>query len=124
MRACRRPSRTTRRKTPPVTARRRAVAVDSARGRVPDDALSAPAAPEMLDPNFSKTVVVMGHHTREGALGWIVNRLLDQPERRSCHNRWTARCTARRRSTLAGPPLRTASPVHSPQAPPKLLNPA
>src|ERR1035437_6317203 len=33
----------------------------------------------MLDPNFSKTVVVMGHHTREGALGWIVNRLLGEP---------------------------------------------
>jgi putative transcriptional regulator len=37
------------------------------------------AAPEMLDPNFSRTVVVMGHHTREGALGWIVNRLLGEP---------------------------------------------
>ena len=37
------------------------------------------AAPVMLDPNFSKTVVVMGHHTREGALGWIVNRLLGEP---------------------------------------------
>jgi putative transcriptional regulator len=37
------------------------------------------AAPVMLDPNFAKTVVVMGHHTREGALGWIVNRLLGEP---------------------------------------------
>ena len=37
------------------------------------------AAPVMLDPNFSKTVVVMGHHTREGALGWIINRLLGEP---------------------------------------------
>ena len=37
------------------------------------------AAPVLLDPNFSKTVVVMGHHTREGALGWIVNRLLGEP---------------------------------------------
>jgi putative transcriptional regulator len=37
------------------------------------------AAPVMLDPNFAKTVVVMGHHTREGALGWVVNRLLGEP---------------------------------------------
>src|ERR1035441_3547147 len=33
----------------------------------------------MLDPNFAKTVVAVGHHTREGALGWIVNRLLGKP---------------------------------------------
>lgn len=37
------------------------------------------SAPVMLDPNFAKTVVVMGHHTREGALGWVVNRLLGEP---------------------------------------------
>jgi putative transcriptional regulator len=37
------------------------------------------AAPVMLDPNFQKTVVVMGHHTREGALGWVVNRFLGEP---------------------------------------------
>jgi putative transcriptional regulator len=37
------------------------------------------AAPVLLDPNFAKTVVVMGHHTREGALGWIVNRVLGEP---------------------------------------------
>jgi putative transcriptional regulator len=37
------------------------------------------ASPAMLDPNFAKTVVLMGHHTEEGALGWIVNRLLGVP---------------------------------------------
>jgi len=34
------------------------------------------ASPAMLDPNFAKTVVLMAHHTTEGALGWIVNREL------------------------------------------------
>ncbi len=34
------------------------------------------ASPAMLDPNFAKSVVLMGHHTKEGALGWIVNRAL------------------------------------------------
>ncbi|MGZ6987447.1 MAG: YqgE/AlgH family protein [Thermoanaerobaculia bacterium] len=47
------------------------------------ESLTAPylllAAPVMLDPNFAKTVVAVGHHTREGALGWIVNRLLGKP---------------------------------------------
>jgi putative transcriptional regulator len=49
------------------------------------------AAPVMLDPNFAKTVVVMGHHTREGALGWIVNRVLGEPA-----------------ATLLAPPLDTS----------------
>ena len=37
------------------------------------------AGPGLLDPNFTKTVVLMGHHTKDGALGWVVNRLLGQP---------------------------------------------
>ena len=47
------------------------------------ETLTAPylllAGPGLTDPNFSKTVVLMGHHTRDGALGWVVNRLLGQP---------------------------------------------
>jgi putative transcriptional regulator len=35
------------------------------------------ASPELGDPNFRKAVVLMGHHTDEGALGWIVNRSID-----------------------------------------------
>jgi putative transcriptional regulator len=37
------------------------------------------AGPGLQDPNFAKTVVLMGHHTKDGALGWVVNRLLGQP---------------------------------------------
>lgn len=36
------------------------------------------AAPEMTDPNFARTVVLMGHHTSEGAIGWIVNRVIER----------------------------------------------
>lgn len=36
------------------------------------------SAPLMLDPNFARTVVLMGHHTDAGAIGWIVNRVLPQ----------------------------------------------
>ena len=35
------------------------------------------AAPILSDPNFEKTVVLMGHHSEEGAVGWIVNRLVE-----------------------------------------------
>jgi putative transcriptional regulator len=31
------------------------------------------AAPSLRDPNFRKTVVLLGRHDEEGALGWIVN---------------------------------------------------
>jgi putative transcriptional regulator len=47
---------------------------------MPVESLSTPylllASPAMLDPNFAKSVVLMAHHTKEGALGWIVNRAL------------------------------------------------
>ncbi len=33
------------------------------------------AMPALLDPNFAQSVVLMGHHDSEGAMGWIVNRL-------------------------------------------------
>lgn len=35
------------------------------------------ASPALLDPNFRRTVVLMGHHDEEGALGWVVNRVVD-----------------------------------------------
>jgi putative transcriptional regulator len=49
------------------------------------ETLSAPylliAAPTLLDPNFVQSVVLMGHHDTEGAMGWIVNRLHERPVR-------------------------------------------
>lgn len=35
------------------------------------------ASPTLEDPNFHHAVVLMGHHDEEGAVGWIVNRVLD-----------------------------------------------
>lgn len=35
------------------------------------------STPELLDPNFARAVVLIGHHTTEGAIGWIVNRVID-----------------------------------------------
>ena len=31
------------------------------------------AAPALGDPNFKRTVVLLGHHDGEGALGWVLN---------------------------------------------------
>src|SRR4029079_18230922 len=31
------------------------------------------AAPSLHDPNFEKTVVLLGRHDGEGALGWVIN---------------------------------------------------
>lgn len=39
------------------------------------------ATPVLLDPNFIQTVVLIGHHDPEGALGWVINRLHDNPAR-------------------------------------------
>ena len=35
------------------------------------------ASPLMNDPKFARTVMVIGHHDQTGALGWVVNRVLD-----------------------------------------------
>ena len=39
------------------------------------------ATPSLRDPNFEQTVVLMGHHDATGALGFVLNRLHDQPAR-------------------------------------------
>jgi putative transcriptional regulator len=39
------------------------------------------ATPILLDPNFVQSVVLIGHHDTEGAMGWIVNRLHEMPVR-------------------------------------------
>lgn len=33
------------------------------------------ASPQMRDPNFARTVVLLCHHDREGALGLVINRM-------------------------------------------------
>ncbi len=39
------------------------------------------ATPSLRDPNFVQTVVLMGHHDEEGALGWVINRLHEKSAR-------------------------------------------
>ncbi|HYB96080.1 MAG TPA: YqgE/AlgH family protein [Vicinamibacterales bacterium] len=35
--------------------------------------------PQMVDPNFSKTVVLLAEYTAEGAFGLVLNRRMDEP---------------------------------------------
>ncbi|HYE89054.1 MAG TPA: YqgE/AlgH family protein [Vicinamibacterales bacterium] len=37
--------------------------------------------PQMLDPNFSKTVVLLAEYTAQGAFGLVLNRRMDEPAR-------------------------------------------
>ena len=37
------------------------------------------ATPSLEDPNFARTVVVIGEHTQDGALGVVLNRPSDTP---------------------------------------------
>src|SRR4249919_1380564 len=39
------------------------------------------ATPALRDRNFEQTVVLMGQHEEQGALGWVINRLHDRPAR-------------------------------------------
>ena len=35
--------------------------------------------PQMMDPNFAKTVVLLTDYTDEGAFGLVVNRQMEEP---------------------------------------------
>ena len=37
------------------------------------------AMPQMADPNFAKTVVLLCDYTEEGAFGLVVNRQMSEP---------------------------------------------
>ena len=76
---------------------------------MPVEILKAPyillASPELPDPNFRHSVIVMGHHDEGGALGWIVNRLLDGPASSFLPDEMAASVNRTTRLRLGGPVL-------------------
>ena len=62
------------------------------------------ATPSLRDPNFVQTVVLMGHHDEEGALGWVINRLNERPARELLS-------PAHREQVHAETPLHVGGPV-------------
>ncbi len=78
---------------------------------MPVETLKAPyillASPDLPDPNFRRSVIVMGHHDEGGALGWIINRLLDGPASSFLPEEMAV-------SVNEGTPLRLGGPVLTP----------
>jgi putative transcriptional regulator len=64
------------------------------------------ATPALRDPNFVQTVVLMGHHDEQGALGWVINRLHARPAR-------DVLTTAHCEQVHAETPLHVGGPVPS-----------
>jgi len=62
------------------------------------------ATPILLDPNFVQSVVLMGHHDTEGAMGWIVNRRAEKPV-------WELLAPDQRQGVHAQTPLHLGGPV-------------
>ncbi len=62
------------------------------------------ATPALRDPNFVETVVLMGHHDEQGALGWVINRLHERPARETLG-------AAHRERIHAETPLHVGGPV-------------
>lgn len=69
---------------------------DSTRGRL------LVATPDLRDPNFSRTVVLMLEHNDEGALGLVLNRPLDLPVADALPA-WGDACSAPARLFVGGP---------------------
>ena len=60
------------------------------------------AAPNLLDPNFFRTVVLLLEHQDEGAVGVVLNRPSEQPAHEPSPT-WPGCSTSRRCCTRAGP---------------------
>jgi putative transcriptional regulator len=69
---------------------------ESARGRL------LVATPDLQDPNFSRTVVLMLEHSEEGALGVVLNRPLELPVSEVLPD-WAASATAPACLFVGGP---------------------
>lgn len=65
------------------------------------------ATPDLLDPNFAKTVVLMVQHNEQGALGLILNR----PTQSTLHDIWKQISTD---LCLRDNPIYLGGPVHGP----------
>jgi putative transcriptional regulator len=64
------------------------------------------AAPVLVDPNFFESVVLMGHHDKDGALGWVINRVHERPAREMLGR-------PHREQVAEGTPLHIGGPVPS-----------
>ena len=69
------------------------------------------AMPRLLDPNFFKTVTCLSHHSREGALGIVINRVFPSLSLKDIFDELKIDCTSRSTSI----PVHMGGPVHTNQ---------
>jgi len=69
------------------------------------------AMPKLSDPNFFKTVTCLTHHTREGALGIIINRVFPSLSIKDIFDELKIECTSR----SAAISVHVGGPVHTDQ---------
>lgn len=66
------------------------------------------AMPGLLDPNFSQTVTCICEHTEEGAMGIVVNRLIEGLRMKDIYEELDIRCIP----SEADRPVHLGGPVH------------
>jgi len=67
------------------------------------------AMPGLSDPNFLQTVTCICEHTEEGAMGIVINRILESLRAKSLFNELSMRCSRKAEDI----PIYIGGPVHS-----------
>lgn len=71
------------------------------------------ASPHLLDPNFARTVVLMIHHSEDGAFGVVINRPADKTIRQVWERATEQPCTVNRLVNVGGPVSGPLIAVHT-----------
>ncbi|MHC4399996.1 MAG: YqgE/AlgH family protein [Planctomycetota bacterium] len=71
------------------------------------------ASPHLKDPNFSKTVVLMIHHSDEGAFGVVLNRPADNTIKDLWEQVGETPCESDRRVNVGGPVAGPLMAIHT-----------
>jgi len=71
------------------------------------------ASPHLLDPNFVKTVVLLIHHSDEGAFGVVLNRPADNTIKEIWEQVGETPCESQRRINVGGPVAGPLMAIHT-----------
>jgi putative transcriptional regulator len=71
------------------------------------------ASPHLLDPNFARTVVLLIHHSEEGAFGVVLNRPADNTVKELWEQVAETPCESDRRVNVGGPVAGPLMAVHT-----------
>jgi len=71
------------------------------------------ASPHLLDPNFARTVVLMIHHSEDGAFGVVINRPADKTIRQVWERATERPCSVERPINVGGPVSGPLIAVHT-----------